>query len=303
MSPWHCFSALHVRHDSYRGILPEAGHAGGLACGIHDGLHPFKSAADHLQRGIGNDGTGRAHHHLFPVRLRSRITGFSVLPGQRLFQLYRFRRTGESRHSPKPTDPVSFESLEKCESDRTVFPDRHPAVCTVSAIRPSGCDGKCLRRKQGLGRADGGNDRRASLCLWRRDDPSSSGMAVKWYEHGICGGIYDHRACNKDHQSRSPQDRDGAETFPALYSLRDGFLVPVRHHREYNLRCVNDPKSKNRKVPVARKSVFDEIWLRAFSFSEKVPGDASSVLQKRAAHTKCDLRVWDIPTGKRSDEK
>lgn len=45
--------------------------------------------------------------------------------------------------------------------------------------------------------------------------------------------------------------------------------------------------------------IFVDTRLRAFSFSDKVTDGRSSVFLKRAARTKCDLRVWDIPTCKR----
>ena len=49
LHPGDCLSALHVRYDPDRSIVPKAGDEGGLAGGLYDGFHPAESAADHLQ--------------------------------------------------------------------------------------------------------------------------------------------------------------------------------------------------------------------------------------------------------------
>lgn len=51
-----------------------------------------------------------------------------------------------------------------------------------------------------MGRFNGGNDWRTIVCLWRRDNSASAGVAFRWDEHGKRSGIYDYWFCHKNYK-------------------------------------------------------------------------------------------------------
>ncbi len=76
-----------------------------------------------------------------------------------------------------------------------------------------------------MGRADGGDHRRAALCMRRRNDSAFAAMAVGRYEHGQRGCVYDHRSGYKNYEFRRAQNRVGDEMVCAVYCICDTVLT------------------------------------------------------------------------------
>lgn len=89
--------------------------------------------------------------------------------------------------------------------------------------------------------AYGGDNRRAALCMWRRNDSAFAAVAGFGDEHGECSSFYDHRACHKDNQfcdlrgSVKRKEENGFSPY-SLLRLARFFLLP-----EY--RIMNSEKS------------------------------------------------------------
>ena len=83
-----------------------------------------------------------------------------------------------------------------------------------------------------MGCPDGGNHRRAALCLRRRYNPVITAVAVGRYEYGKCGSFYDHRAGHEDHEPRGVKNCHGLETIRFIYYLCDAVFSSVRDGRE-----------------------------------------------------------------------
>ncbi len=141
------------------------------------------------------------------------------LQGQRYFNFSGFSETAGRDTDPNPMSPVSEESGQKCPGNRSMVSYRCAALCAVSALRAFGRLCGTVRRTGRVRCIAGSHYRGATLRLRRRNGSFIAAMACLGNEHGICGGIYDHRSGDQDHQSGRAEDRAGAEKICALSGL------------------------------------------------------------------------------------
>lgn len=144
----------------------------------------------------------------FVIRVVSCVA-CGIIAGLLVRFLYRnrsfFNFSGFAEPASRDTDPNMLLRLLKnigrnIKATGILLFDWHHSLGTVSALCASKCVCKPFRYSSRGWRADGGNDRGASLRLWRRNDPYSDGMAAIRNEHGVRSGVYDYRTCNKNHQ-------------------------------------------------------------------------------------------------------
>ena len=99
-----------------------------------------------------------------------------------------------------------------------------------------------------MGRVDGGDDRSAALCLRWWYHTAHPAMASGRHEHGKRSCIYDHRACNEDHESWCAEDRIWNKKVPAVSGICDGVRVSYRGSCESGHIGKRGLKSRQRQV-------------------------------------------------------
>lgn len=89
--------------------------------------------------------------------------------------------------------------------------------------------GGTVWRQRGVGSVDGCHDRRAAVCLRRRDNPAFAAMAVGRHERRERSLLYVDRSCYKNYEFRGIKNCCWIETFCILFPFCNGFFPNNRH--------------------------------------------------------------------------